>query len=257
MNRRAMAVIALVAAFALLTPTSTLAAGSYATTSIGHDVSWPNCGSTTLPAAGDFGIVGVTAGRAFSQNSCLGPEYAWAALSPSHASLYMNLNAPVGSTAQGNTSAPRACSKKDKLCQSYDYGWNSANAAYGYAYNTLSGNVATTWWLDVETSNSWLSNLAANAQVVQGALDFLGTGNAAYKLIGKGLSVGVYSTKSMWSTITGGYRTVPSVPVWYATAVTTQGTASLYCASAYAFTGGPVWLVQFTDGSGIDADYAC
>jgi hypothetical protein len=260
MSRRSLTVVAFMAVCVLLAPTSALAAGTYTPAgTVGHDVSWPNCPAPTALAAGTFGIVGVTSGRAFSQNSCLGSEYAWAHAS-GNASLYVNLNAPVGSTARGNTSTPRPCIKNDKLCQSYNYGWNTASAAYGYASATLGAPASTTtWWLDVETSNSWLSNLAANAQVVQGALDYLGAGGA-YGLPGKGLAVGVYSTDSMWSTITGGSQTVPRVspvPVWYATAVTTTTTASGYCGSPYAFTGGDVWLVQFVDGTGIDADYAC
>lgn len=253
MKRRGLAVVAFMAACVLLAPTSALAAGTYASGTIGHDVSWPNCPAPTAVTTDAFRIVGVTSGRAFSQNSCLGSEYAWASAS-SNASLYMNLNAPVGSTARGNTSTPRLCIKNDKLCQSYNYGWNAAKAAYGYASGISGVDASTAWWLDVETSNSWLSNLAANAQVVQGAIDFL---------TGKVVAVGVYSTNNMWSTITGGSPTVvvvSPVPVWYATAVKSAATAQTYCGSAgstYAFTGGDVWLVQFVDGTGIDADYAC
>src|SRR5216683_2491114 len=59
----------------------------YPTGLVGYDVSYPQCGGTA--AAGSFGIVGVNGGRPFTNNSCLGAEYA-AAPKSTAPSLYIN-----------------------------------------------------------------------------------------------------------------------------------------------------------------------
>ena len=94
------------------------------------------------------------------------------------------------------------------------------------------------WWLDVETGNSWsTSNLALNRDAIQGAVD---------RLNQTGLPVGVYSTASMWKTITGG-------------SFTPNGLAADWVAAGSCstpFTTSPVWLTQSTFG-GVDHDTAC
>ncbi len=50
------------------------------------------------------------------------------------------------------------------------------------------------WWLDVETSNSWNGTTTANSTAIQGFYDYL----TAVKVP----VVGVYSTKSQWTSIT-------------------------------------------------------
>ncbi len=240
-----------------------LTSSPYASTSIGADLSWPNCSqSASWPAGVEFGIVGVTGGRAFTSNSCFGAEWSWATSQPSSAgsgpaSIYMNLNAPVGSTASYAKQGPLTCGKHDALCTAYDYGWVAAKWAYSQAGSAVSS--AAAWWLDVETGNSWSRSTAANDQVIQGAIDYLGAGGEGGS--GLGLTVGVYSTNAMWNKIAGSTwkptnGTYP-VPTWYATAVSSSTSAESYCTSSYAFTGGPVWLVQYLPGTGFDADYAC
>jgi hypothetical protein len=246
----------LASALALLLVSGTLAATTdpFTPGSSGTDVSWPNC-SATLPTSTQFAIVGVTGGRAFTSNACFAAEWTWATSNAGVQSLYMNLNAPVGSTSSYATLGPKVCKHNDKICLSYDYGWQAAKSAFEQAQ--AAGASAGTWWLDVETSNSWTSSTAANAQVIQGAVDYLGAGTTAVS--GQGLAVGVYSTNAMYARIAGSYHPAngqATVPTWYATVATSSAGAASYCTSKYAFTGGPVWLVQYASG-GLDADYAC
>ena len=223
---------------AVLLPLSALAAGPYTTGSTGFDVSYPQCGSA-LPS-GTFAIVGVTGGHAFTQNACFGSEYASAtSATPGQVSLYMNLNAAIGSTASEGLTGPRGtCKRRDKPCVAYNYGWNAASAALSYAAATPGVVTGTSWWLDIETANSWNSDPGLNQTTIQGALDGLRAGGAT--------NVGVYSTAFMWNSITGSWNTLLA-PVWYPGAT---------CAAASGFTGGPVWLVQTASGAS-NGDVAC
>jgi hypothetical protein len=187
-----------------------------------------------------FGIVGVTDGRAFTGNPYLATQYAWASKGTPTATLYMNLNAPVGSTVNGNTATPKTCAHKDKVCEAYNYGYHAASAAFTYASGL--GATSNTWWLDVETGNSWSSRTAVNAAVIQGAID---------SLTGAGVTAGIYSTPSMWATIVG-TAAVSAVPGWIAG----YNTGSGLCGST-VFSGGAAILVQQAPSNGVDTDYAC
>ncbi len=236
-----------VVAIATFLPVLALAAGSYPSTTTGYDISY-NASAPYPSTPFGFGVVGVTHGKAFTYNTSLADEYTWAkqgsATSPT---LYMNLNAPVGSTAKSNESGPVACpkGKAGGICQAHNYGWNAAQDAYNYA--TQQGATATTWWLDIETANSWSGSLATNQATIQGAIDFLN---------GKGITVGAYSTPGMWSAIVGSWT--PGIPEWFAKGLTTQQDAASACSNT-SFTGGTLWLVQFIDKtiSSVDQDYSC
>ena len=139
------------------------------------------------------------------------------------------------------------CEPSQNPCTAYNYGWNAAADAVSRARDA--GAEPAMWWLDVETANSWADppHLGLNALVIQAALDMLRS---------HGMSAGVYSINEMWARIPGrDYR--PGVPVWYAETDPAAGHTSAphYCDSTYAFTGGAVWLVQWTDS--VDHDYAC
>lgn len=135
------------------------------------------------------------------------------------------------------------CSKKDKVCQSYNYGYNAAQFSYQYA---ISQNASSPmWWLDIETANSWSAKTSLNDLVIQGAIEFLQ---------GQNLTVGIYSTKNQWNAIAGTtYK--PGLPNWVAGAPSLSAAPS-YCSSTYAFGGGSVWLVQYPQGN-YDGDYVC
>jgi hypothetical protein len=77
---------------ALLVLASPVLATTNPYTGSGFDVSYPQCGKPD--PTGNFGIVGVTGGKAFTNNACFVAEYN--GVLPGQASIYMNLNAAVG-----------------------------------------------------------------------------------------------------------------------------------------------------------------
>lgn len=217
------------------------AQGIYTGGTTGYDISYPQ-GNGPYPAAPfAFGVVGVISGRAYNDNSYLTSQFTWATQGTTTPSLYMNLNAPVGSTVKGNTTTPRACSKGDKVCQAYNYGYNAASHSYAYALSK--GASSSMWWLDIETGNSWSSTKSVNAATIQGAIDYLAA---------QGATTGIYSTASMWNTIAGSAFTTP-VPNWVAGGTTTN--YSSLCSQPFT-QGGTVYLVQYPL-NGFDGDYAC
>ena len=229
---------------------------------LGFDISYPDC-PRGLPASipGSFGVIGVNGGKMFRYNACLAAEFELAKTSGLPA-LYINTNAAYGSTAHQGASGPAGtCAAKDKLCYGYNYGYNAARAAWRYAFHQLGpANLPSTWWLDVELGNSWFTrpDHAANARVIQGALDFLGR-PGAYGAPSMGYTVGIYSTTYQWQKIVGtAYR--PGMPVWYATVEKSPGDALDYCPTptdrSSSFTGGPVWMIQYQSGK-YDVNVGC
>lgn len=248
----AMPVLALAIAF-LATPvlaTSMLPANSY-----GYDISYPDTsypGTTFGGQTLKFGIVGVTGGKAFTQNSKLSAEYN-SVVTVNHlaASFYMNLNYPVGTTASNGMTGPKGnCSNGDKACQAYNYGYNASANAFGYASTTIGAGAAASgpWWLDIETANSWSGKTSLNDTVIQGALDY-------FK--GSNIAIGIYSSPSMWRSIAGSWA--PGVPEWFAgPSGVDPSKLPGYCNTAANFTGGAVAVVQSYNSSfGHDLDYAC
>lgn len=232
----------------------------------GYDISYPQCGGE-YPSNIAFGIVGVTRGIVFSENPCLGAggtgpsQLAWAGVS---AELYMNTGNPGPELSShwpiGQTS-PRECGtaafpELDTADCAYDYGWNAAADAYATAVrayvslgwaaaDATSTPVANRWWLDVETANSWRTDVSLNVAALQGAADYLDSVGAT--------SVGIYSVGTMWNEITGGTSAFADYPSWVAGASTLRG-ARANCGDG--FTGGSVHMTQYF-AKGFDADYRC
>ena len=112
---------------------------------------------------------------------------------------------------------------------------------------------ATTWWLDVETGNTWQQGsdgaLARNRAALEGM--------AAY-LASTGAEVGVYSTGQQWRQIAG--RVPSSSPLtgldsWLAGAED-RDEALEDCADDPLLAGGEVLLVQYVAGD-LDHDVSC
>jgi len=191
----------------------------------GNDISWPQCGGA-FPTKAGFGIVGVNNGVPFSQNPCLSAEWQWALANKGAPAYYMNISNP-------GTTSPSS------------YGASAAAYALNYATTATGASSAANhvWWIDVETANSWSSDQAANAAVVQGALTYLKQHTAK--------AVGIYSTGYQWGVITGGVHL--GAPVWAAGASSAASAPSM-CGTG--FTGQPVKVVQYPAGA-YDGDYRC
>jgi hypothetical protein len=228
------------------------------TSAFGNDISYPQCPTGAEPPPPAFAIVGVTGGRPFTPNGCLAREFAWAlsATSPNqaHVGLYMNTADPGPDSSTNwpaaGTSTPRACDGSWSGDCAYDYGWLSAQDAYNRALLVVGAPAAAQypWWLDVETANSWSTDLPANASTVQGALDFLKSVNVG--------SIGVYSTSTDWEALIGPPSpTGPfgSIANWRPGPGGPQD-APAWCSRTV--TGGRVKFVQFPSG-GFDTDLAC
>ena len=235
---------------ALFTAIPALADTVFQGGSYGYDISYPQKtgpypSPTQTPLT--FGIVGVTGGHAFTYNSYLSSQYQSVTGKSLQPSLYMNLNYAIGSTARGNTGS---CSSGDKACQAYNYGYNAAEYAFSYA--GTQGATASTWWLDIETANSWSAKPALNAKVIQGAIDYLSAQDYSTTTTQK-VAVGIYSNAATWKNIAGSYA--PGLPNWVYGAPSPSA-MSTYCGPTYAFGGGTVAVVQYWNGS-YDLDYAC
>jgi hypothetical protein len=207
-------------------------------------VSYPQCPGSTAPA-GAFGIVGVNGGRPFTDNSCLSNEYKAAPKSPAP-SLYINTGytkAYRSSISPSCSSVASSVSGTSAQKQAWAIGCTEAEKSLAYANGQGATKVAM-WWLDVETANSWSSsNLTLNQYAIQGVVS---------RLVQTGLPVGVYSTPSMWTAITGGNGrpTGNFTP----TGIAANWVAAGNCGSP--FTNSPVWLFQAVV-NGVDTDQAC
>lgn len=245
---------------------------------IGHDISHPQCtAGTAPPTGGAFGIVGVTGGRAFTANPCLAEHWKWADRLDHTAGVYLNTGNPGHASTYYWTKSgkkdPALCvdakSTSDPGC-AYNYGWHAAEAATKVA---LAAKVSKnrTWWLDVETENSWVGTAKANAADLQGAYDYL-------RYVAKVQEVGIYSTAYQWGVITGGYHRSTaasyerawakafkpkypmwSAPLWQAGVVKDGKKTGLEVARercGVSFTGAPVRLAQFIV-DGLDHNLVC
>jgi len=217
---------------------SVSASSIYPTGSLGVDVSYPNC-STTVPAV-SFGIVGVTGGLVYSQNTCAAAQAAHF----TNLSLYVNTGLNTSKTSAYYAQAQVGCNG-DVYCAAYNYGYNAAQDALSYAQSQ--GISSSKWWLDVETSSTWNKDVMQNRKSLQGEYDALAVNGVT--------TIGAYSTTAQWQSITGSWQN--NWPSWGATTWTTAAQAQTYC-SGHEFTGGPSLLMQYKSRrSKLDQDVAC
>jgi hypothetical protein len=221
----------------------------------GYDISYPQCGKA-YPTNVAFAIVGVNGGRVFSANPCLADQLRWGG--DAAAEVYINTGNPGPALSSfwpvGQTS-PRVCeaANPDTANCAYDYGWNAAKDSYetlesAYTQRRIGADPnATTWWLDVETSNSWRADTSLNVAALQGEVDYL---------VSRGVTkLGFYSTTAQWGEITGGTKVFASSPSWGAGAPN-ESAAKRHCTTTAGFTGGRLALVQYPY-SGFDANVRC
>jgi hypothetical protein len=252
---------------------------------VGYDISYPQCSIKRLPTGQYFGIVGVNGGTAATTNPCLATQLAWAngSLTGSKqptVQLYVNTANPAGDSSYSWATWPTSnfdktgydttttnpygvCSgshTNNSAC-SWQYGWNrsvEANldrfvpAAKTAKINTSAG--AYTWWLDVETGNSWQAGpdtaLAHNTATLEGM-------TAYYKA--QGAQVGLYSTAVQWSTIVGSTVTSASnlngLANWRPSG-SSLSNAKTNCSVAPLTTGGIISITQYVV-SNLDNNHSC
>ena len=253
------------------TPTPTEPIGS-----LGNDISYPQCG-LAYPSGQTFGIVGVNGGISTTSNPCLSSELLWASLSngattQQKVQLYVNTANPGGlntaSWPKNNTDPAGIvttnpygiCDGSDSLACAWQYGWNRAvedviNRFMPAAQTAgISDDPAAySWWLDVETVNTWKSGsdfaYQSNAADLEGMVAYLQA---------KGVLVGIYSTSHQWGeTVSSISQTsnLNGLRNWLPGA-TDLASAKLNCALSTLTTGGKVILTQYTAGN-FDYDYSC
>ena len=149
------------------------------------------------------------------------------------------------STGTASAAPNPACSRADEAACAYNFGFNGAERAFSHAQALTGAASRLTWWLDVETDNTWSDDLGLNAADILGAVAYLRSQN---------VPVGIYSTRYQWGRIAGGLR-LPDVPSWVAGAPN-RAAAPSFCSADRSFTGGPVVLVQWEEGD-IDHDHLC
>jgi hypothetical protein len=234
----------------------------------GIDVSYPQCGDE-LPDEFAFAIVGVNGGRVHAPNPCLGADgdapsqLEWAGR---EVELYANTANPGPRLSRfwpDGQAEPRECREEGLLSTTdthdcaYLYGWNAAAASYRTALEAfVSVGWAdedadrlpweTTWWLDVETANSWRGDAPRNVASLEGARDYLVSMDVA--------EVGFYSTPRMWARITGGTDLFEDHPAWHAGALDLAD-ARERCGEP-SFTGGELRIVQWVE-DGLDHNVRC
>ena len=242
-----------------------------AATTVGYDVSYPQCGSS-LPRDRAFAVVGVNGGLSTKANPCLASQLSWAWGSSGSvpaqpkAQLYLNTANPgeirtavstwptTGSTPYGT------CDGGNSTACSWEYGWERAqNSVLNFftpaaREGRVDGSVSRyTWWLDVETTNTWQSGssdaLARNRATLEGMTAYL---------VDRGGRVGIYSTNQQWAQIVGSVpasSTLAGRDSWLAGA-TSLNSARSYCSRPPLVPGGRVTLTQYIQG-GLDRNYSC
>jgi hypothetical protein len=237
----------------------------------GYDVSYPQCESS-LPRQRAFAVIGINGGLSTRANPCLEEQLAWAwESSGAHADqpraqVYLNTANPgelldrVTTWPTTGTTPYGSCDGSNSSACSWRYGWERARnsvlsfftpAARAARVDSLPSRY--TWWLDVETMNSWQSGSGDALDRNRAALE----GMTAY-LVSRGGEVGIYSTNRQWAQIVG---SVPESSIlagrdsWLAGSTTLEG-ATDACEEEPLVPGGEVTLTQYVRND-VDRNHVC
>ena len=194
--------------------------------------------------------IGVNGGYPFVHyNPCLAAQYAH---SP-NAALYINTGYDPLYTQVDGQYTTKGCLAKSALIhgsaeQKVAWAVGCSEASRSIAYAASQGIAKpSSWWLDVETENSWSSTeLSLNQYTIQGIVDTLRRSSRA--------AVGIYSTGYQWHKIVGGMPVTGVRANWVATGSLFAGNAPAHCGTG--FSGAPVWFVQYLR-DGFDTNYVC
>ncbi len=234
----------------------------------GYDASYPQCPQLSSTSGASFAIIGLGHGRPFTENSCAPTLWGQATTfnsTGSEIAAYFNtgysgayskdITTPCldAEGNQGITGNPHVVSQEE---QAWAIGCSEADYAMAYALSFSSGAVnPAMWWADVETGNSWSTNVLLNQWTINGITDELATPVNSAVAVEGGHPVGIYSYPAAWNSITGGgsYQPTSSDASWLA------GTSSSTCSNSAAnFDGQPLWVLQYGGfPGGGDQDTAC
>lgn len=253
-------------------------AASAAVTTIGYDVSYPQCG-TTLPYSHAFGVVGVNRGLPTTANPCLAAQLSWAwkssgaVRSQPKAQLYLNTANPgavtpkVASWPGSGTTPYGTCTGTNSTACSWQYGWNRAKDSAATLLSaaqsaTVDGRTSSyIWWLDVENANSWQYTgddpVADQTSPASARNRATLEGMTAY-VTGQGGRIGLYAVPGQWSSIVGSTPTTSNLAgrsSWLPGATTLNG-ATANCAKPALTPAGHVTLTQFVV-KNLDRDHSC
>ncbi len=189
--------VALVAMTGFVPLASPAGASTYSYSGTGYDASYPQ-GSSTPPQGLSFAIIGVTHGRPFTTNQYASKQ--WNAAPTGSRSLYFNTGYALAyaKSDTGNcktdsrTFQPSATGHTLSALQA---AWAIGCSEADWAVSVEPGTPVM-WWADVETGNSWSTDTALNQATITGM---------AYEFTNANVPVpfGIYSTPSMWASITG------------------------------------------------------
>ena len=234
-------------------------------TGSGVDISFPQCDARShiaLPGDFPFAVVGVNGGTASTANPCFESEYNSALLlsgrtGQPHAAVYVNTGNPALAAtwwpSHDVTKSGTSVADPDGTCDhtagvacAYVYGYSMAQADYRRVRGTV-WRQPRMWWLDVETTNTWQSDTAANSASLSGMVDYFQA---------EGLDVGIYSTSYQWAKIAG--TTTVDSPLaglrsWLAGGSETGAPAD--CQRAPLTPGGRVAMIQYV--TYLDNDFSC
>jgi hypothetical protein len=242
-----------------------------ADSTVGYDVSHPQCGST-LPGDRAFGVVGVNGGLATIANPCLAAQLQWAARSSGAVStqppaqLYLNTANPgeirdLVTTWPSDGDTPYGtCDGRNSTACSWQYGWERARTSVTSFFLPAAQSAGADddpghygWWLDVEAANTWQSASPAGQSRNRAALE----GMAAY-VIARGGSVGLYAVPAEWRQLAGTVTwdsNLYRLDTWLPGATTSSG-ATANCRRPALTNGSRVTLAQFVSG-GLDRNVSC
>jgi hypothetical protein len=139
-----------------------------------------------------------------------------------------------------------SCDNLPGAACAYVYGYSMAEADYRRVHRTLV-RMPGLWWLDVETSNTWQSDVVANAASLSGMVDYF---------TARHLDVGLYSTSYQWNKIAGvtpATSDLAGLPSWLAGG--SYVGAPVDCEKSPLTINGRVAMVQYV--GQFDNDYSC
>jgi hypothetical protein len=225
----------------------------------GHDIYWPQCGRdlNTMPRGNQFLIIGLngqdpnnrTNGLPIFENPCLAIQVAWAKSHsvPTQAYTIAAFPTPAELTTY-KSQGPWSSSTRAGQLSNVGY----AEAKFAVATMGSVGFHPPVVWIDVEhrAAQPWPTSTSTQQRENRYVIEGLMRG-----LRDSGFSYGLYSVLSHWQAITGSWR-LPGVPVWAASGTLDYPNEALDKCTQASFSGGHVYLSQWTDGTW-DYDLTC